>query len=68
MENKGYTKFLGSNKVYYGRCANGDLLMFTRARMKLAPLCDIHFLLLLHQPIASHSIFLFYCVLFNLTL
>ena len=38
-------------------------VMFTTARMKLAPLCDIHFLLLLHQPIATHPIFLFYCVL-----
>ena len=43
-------------------------VMFTRARMKLAPLYDIHFLLLLHQPIPTHPIFLFYCVLFNLTL
>ena len=43
-------------------------VMFTRAKMKLAPLCNIHFRLLLHQPIATHPIFLFYCVLFNLTL
>ena len=63
MENKGYRKFLGSNKVYYGRCANGDLLMFTRARMKLAPLRYSF-----SSTVATHSIFLFYCVLFNLTL
>ena len=60
MENKGYTKFLGSNKVYYGRCANGDLLMFTRARMKLAPLCDIHFLLLL--PLILFFCFTVFCL------
>ena len=68
MENKGYTKFLGSNKVYYGRCANGDLLMFTRARMKLAPLCDNTFSSTVTSTNCHSFYFLFYCVQFNLTL
>ena len=26
MKNKGYSEFLGGNKVYYGRCADGKFV------------------------------------------
>ena len=28
MKNKGYAKVLGANKVHYGRCASGELMIF----------------------------------------
>ena len=32
MKNKGYAKFGGANKVYYGRCTSGELLFKKRSR------------------------------------
>ena len=52
MASEGYSKLLFdllNFRPFHG--------MFTRARMKLGPLCDSHFLLLLQQPIATHLIF-----------
>ena len=35
IEDNVYAKFWGANKVYYGRCANGNVFMFFRNRARL---------------------------------